>query len=182
MPHTPLEGPSLRLSLFGVPVWFHWSFPGVGLGIGIPAGAITMLSASGLAVELFAWCLAAVSALVLIHEAGHAAVARILSIEVHGLLFAAAGGCCFTEGAASAQDELAYSLAGLACQFAVLVATTLVLIGVLPSTELRFGAAVFTAVNLLLIFANSWPSAGSDGHRVVLAVKRLQAQGQEGAA
>ncbi|WP_128003584.1 hypothetical protein [Piscinibacter defluvii] len=163
-------------------MWFHWSFPGVGLGIGIPAGAIAMLSASHVALELFAWCLAAVSALVLVHEAGHAAVARVLSIEVHGLLLAAAGGCCFTEGATSAKHELAYSLAGLACQFAVLVATTLVLVGALPSIELRFGAAVFTGVNLLVIVANSWPSAGSDGHRVLLAVKWLQAQGRESAA
>jgi Zn-dependent protease len=182
MPHAPLVGPSLRLRLFGIPIWFHWSFPGVGLGISIPAGAVALFATGSLALDLFAWCMAAVSALVLLHEGAHAVVARSLSIEVHGLLFAAAGGCCLTEGAASTKHELAYSLAGLVCQFAVLVATTLVLVGVLPSIELRFGAAVFTVVNVLLIVANSWPSPGSDGHRVVQAIKRLLAQGQESAA
>jgi len=173
MPQVPLSGPSLRLRLFGVPVWFHWSFPGVGLGIGVPVGAVTFVAAANLAFELFAWCLVAVSALALVHEVGHAAMARLLSLEVHALLFAAAGGCCIAEEAACAKHELAYSTAGLACQFVVLVATSLMLIDALASPDLRCGAAVFTAVNLLLIVANGWPSGGSDGHRIARALSRL---------
>jgi len=140
------------------------------------------LAASNLAFELFAWCLVAVFTLALVHEAGHAAVARLLSLEVHGLLFAAAGGCCITEETATAEHELFYSTAGLACQLVVLVGTTLMLLGVLPLPELRYGAAVFTAVNLLLIVANCWPANGSDGHRIARAVGRLLARRPESAA
>jgi hypothetical protein len=163
-------------------VWFHWSFPAVGLGIGAPVGAVTFVAAGNLAFELFAWCLLAVSALALIHETGHAAVARLLSMEVHALLFAAAGGCCITEQAASAKHELAYSAAGLACQLVVLVATTLMLLGAVPSQDLRYGAGVFTAVNLFLIIANCWPSSGSDGHRIARALNLLLARRPESAA
>jgi Zn-dependent protease len=182
MPHAPLPGPSLRLRLFGVPVWFHWSFPAVGLGIGVPVGAMAFIAAGNLAFELFAWCLVAVSALALVHEAGHAAMARLLSLKVHALLFAAAGGCCIAEEAACAKHELAYSTAGLACQLVVLAATTLMLVGALPSPDGRYGAAVFTAVNLLLVAANCWPSAGSDGHRIARALDQLLARGSESAA
>lgn len=182
MPPIPLAGPSLRLRLFGVPVWFHWSFPGVGLGIGVPVGAITFVAAGNLAYELFAWCLVAVSAMALVHEVGHAAMARLLSLEVHALLFAAAGGCCIAEEAVCAKHELAYSAAGLACQLVVLAATTLMLLDALPSPGLRDGVAVFTAVNLLLIVANCWPSAGSDGHRIARALNRLLAREPDGAA
>ena len=176
LPHVPFAGPSLRLRLFGVPLWFHWSFPGVGLGIGVPAGTVAYLTAGNLGFELFVWCLVAVSILALAHEAGHAAIARLLSLEVHGLLFAAAGGCCIAEQATCARHELAYSSAGLAVQLLLLAATTLLLCGSQPWPELRCGAAVFTAVNVLLIVANGWPAAGSDGHRIARAFSQLRAR------
>ena len=182
MPHTPVPGPSLSFRLFGIPVWLHWSFPGVGLGIAVPCGIVTCFTAGHLALELFAWCLTAVSALALVHEAGHALVARLLSLEVHGLLFAAGGACCIADEAASAEHEVVYSAAGLAGQLVVLAATSLMLLGALPSPELGYGVAVFTAVNLLLILANCWPSGGSDGHRIVCAVNRLRAPPQQDAA
>ena len=171
----------MTLRLFGIPLWFHWSFPGVGLGIAVPSGIVTCFTASNLAVELFAWCLAAVSALALVHEAGHAVVARLLSLEVHALLFTAGGACCIADEAASAGHEVAYSAAGVVSQTVVLVATSLMLLGALPSPELGYGVAVFTAVNLLLILANCWPSGGSDGHRIVCAVDRLPALRQRDA-
>lgn len=182
MPHTPAPGPSLRLRLFGIPVCFHWSFPGVGLGIAVPSGIVTWFAASNLALELFAWCLAAVSALALVHEAGHALVARLLSLEVHGLLFAAGGACCIADEAGSAEHEVAYSAAGVVSQMLVLAATSLMLVGAVPAPELGYGLAVFTAVNLLLIVGNCWPSGGSDGHRIVRAVSRLRAAREPGAA
>ena len=182
MPHTPLPGPSLRFRLFGIPVWFHWSFPGVGLGIAVPCGIVACFTASHLVLELFAWCLAAVSALALVHEAGHAVVARLLSLEVHALQFAAGGACCIADEASSAEHEVAYSAAGVVSQSVVLVATSLMLLGALPSPEVGCGVAVFTAVNLLLILANCWPSGGSDGHRIACAVNRLLAPCRQDAA
>jgi Zn-dependent protease len=154
----------------------------VGLGIAVPSGVVACFTASHLALELFAWCLAAVSALALVHEAGHALVARLLSLEVHGLLFAAGGACCIADEATSAEHEVAYSAAGVVSQMVVLVATSLMLLGALPSPELGYGVSVFTAVNLLLILANCWPSGGSDGHRIVRAVSRLRAPPQPDAA
>lgn len=176
MTAAPLAGPALRVRVLGVPVCVHWSFPGVGLGLGVPVAGVALLAERALVVELFAWCLAAVSLLVVLHELGHALVARLLSIEVHGVLFAAAGGCCLTDDPSSATHELAYSTARLACQAVVLVATGFVLVGALPSPAPDHAVAVFAGVNAVLIAANAWPVGGSDGHRIAGALGQWAAQ------
>jgi Zn-dependent protease len=171
-----LDGPSLKLELFGVPVGLHWSFPGVGLGVGVPIGLLAAIVVAPLALTLFAWSLAAVALLVVVHEAGHALAARLLSIRVHAVLFAAGGGCCLADDAASPAHDAAYSVAGLAAQGLVLAATTTSLLGGPASpAPLGHGAAVFTGVNLLLIVANAWPRQGTDGHRIGAALARHRA-------
>jgi Zn-dependent protease len=167
-----------RLRVARVPVFVHWSFPAVGLGLGLPIGCAALWWAAGdagFAVALFAWSLVAVAALVVVHEAGHAVVARWLSLEVHGVVFTAGGGCCVAERAESPAHELAYSAAGVAGQCVLLAASAGVLLFAQPwspgaaTPHWHDGAAVFTAVNGLLIGFNGWPARGSDGQRMLAA-------------
>jgi Zn-dependent protease len=152
------------------------------LGIAVPVGAVGLITAPESALALFAWCLAAVAALAVVHEAGHAAAARLLSLEIHGLHFSAIGACCIADDAASVQHELAYSAAGIIAQSTVLIGTMLSLLHV-PSASLSSpGLTVFGAVNLLLIVANCWPRGGTDGHRVIRALSSCSSAGPERAA
>lgn len=188
-PLLPEHAKALRLRLAQVPVFVHWSFPAVGLGLGLPAGAAALWWAAGdagLAAALFAWCLVAVAALVVVHEASHAVVARWLALEVHGVVFAAGGGCCVAERAESPAHEFAYSAAGVASQCVLLAASAGVLLFAQPwspgpaTPHWHDGAAVFTAVNGLLIGVNGWPARGSDGQRMLAAALAWWRHGRPG--
>lgn len=176
-PLLPDDVTALRLRLARIPVVVHWSFPAVGLGVGLPIAAAALWWAAGdagFAATLLAWSLVAVAALVVVHEASHAVVARWLSLEVHGVVFAAGGGCCVAERAESPAHELAYSAAGVAGQCVLLAASAGVLLAHPwspgPATpHWHDGTAVFTAVNGLLIGVNGWPARGSDGQRMLAA-------------
>jgi Zn-dependent protease len=133
---------------------------------------VSLFTASHLALSLFCWSTAAVAVLVLLHELGHAVVAKWLAIEVHGVVFAAGGGCCITEGAQTPGGEALYSAAGLAAQLPLLACSTLCICVPSGSMDMLPGcaAAVFTAVNVFLLLVNSWPSPGSDGRRIANAL------------
>ena len=94
-----------------IPTTTDWLLPAailLFLLVCLPAGVLRVpraarRSAPGLRLLLAG--VVAVSTLALAHEAGHAAIARLLSLEVHGLLFAAAGGCCIAEQATCARQK-----------------------------------------------------------------------------
>jgi Zn-dependent protease len=169
-------GPCLAFRLFGTPVWLHWSFVGVGLGIGVPVGLVGLVTVSDFALALFAGSAVAVATVVLVHEAGHVLVARLLSIEVHGVYLAATGGCCVAGEAGHELHELLYSAGGLLAQTLFLAGTALGLLNggsaMLPMAS--HAVAVFTAVNALLLTVNAWPAGGSDGARVLHALRELR--------
>jgi hypothetical protein len=102
-------------------------------------------------------------------------MARLLSIEVHAVVFAAGGGCCVAERAGSHAHEALYSAAGLGAQAVLLVAGSASLwqSGLAPDPSLGHGIAVFTGVNLVLFVANAWPSKRSDGWRLARACRKL---------
>jgi Zn-dependent protease len=169
-------GACLVFRLLGTPVWLHWSFAGVGLGIGVPVGLVGLVTAGEIALTLFAGAVAAVATVVLVHEAGHVLMARLLSIEVHGVYLAAAGGCCVAGEAGHESHELLYSAGGLLAQTLLLAGTALWLMSGGSATQpmASHGAAVFTAVNALLLAVNAWPAGGSDGERVLHALRELR--------
>jgi Zn-dependent protease len=175
MPSRPV-GACLAFRLLGTPVWLHWSFTGVGLGIGVPVGLFGLFTFSDVALTLFAGSVAAVAAVVLVHEAGHVMVARLLSIKVHGVYLAAGGGCCVTGETAHELHELLYSAGGLLAQTVLLAGTALWLLNGGPDTQPMAGqaAAVFAAVNALLLTVNAWPAGGSDGERMLHALRALR--------
>lgn len=178
MTPPPIAGPCLGFQVFGTPVWLHWSFPGVGLGVGVPVGACSYFAASELALALFLWSVGAVTLLVLVHELGHAVAARLLRMRVHGICLAAGGGCCLTDGAEHHGHEALYSASGLLAQGLLLAGTSLVFwqADAARAPWLTEGAAVLTAVNALLLAFNAWPRGGSDGHRVLGALRALHAK------
>jgi Zn-dependent protease len=175
---APLPGACLRVRVCGLPVWIHWSFPAVGLGIGVPVGLVALVTASHLALSLFAWSAFAVAVLVLVHEFGHAVAARFSAVEVSGLVFAAGGGACLVGEAAGDVDDLLFSAGGLAAQAALLACSGAWLwsLGAAKWPAPDHGATVFSAVNLLLLVVNAWPGAHSDGARIVRALHRLRAR------
>jgi Zn-dependent protease len=170
-------GRCLSLRLFGTPVWLHWSFAGVGLGIGVPIGLIGLASGGDVAGTFFIAATMAVAAIVLVHESGHVVFARLLSIEVHGVYLAASGGCCVAGEARHESHELLYSAGGLLAQVLLLAGTGLWLASSDTPAQAPWdhAAAVFTAVNALLLTVNAWPAGGSDGQRVLLVLRGLRA-------
>lgn len=175
-PSSRAIGPCLAFRLLDTPVWLHWSFVGVGLGIGVPVGLVSLVTVGDLALTLFVASVAAVAAVVMVHEAGHVLVARLLSIEVQGVYLAAAGGCCVAGEAGHESHELLYSAGGLLAQALLLAGTGLWLLSSGPAAQSPWdhAAAVFTAVNALLLTVNAWPSGGSDGQRVLHALRELR--------
>ena len=75
-----IEG-CLSWRVFGIPMLFHWSFPLVGLGIGLFVGSLFYSTSAALALQAFFWTTASVVTLVLAHEFGHALAARAFSMS-----------------------------------------------------------------------------------------------------
>jgi Zn-dependent protease len=80
--------------LFGIPMLFHWSFPLVGLGIGLFVGSLFFSTSGALAVQAFIWTSASVVTLVIAHELGHALAAKAFSMQVSAIVIANIGGMC----------------------------------------------------------------------------------------
>ncbi len=174
MPPSPMPGLCVAFRLCGVPTWLHWSFPGVGLGIGVPAGLASWWLAPDAAWAMFGWTALAVAVVVLVHEAGHVVAARLLGIEIEGLSFAAGGGCCLIGETDAHWRDLLYSGAGLLSQ-TVLAVVLWPVAGLLwPLTPSPNGAAVLAAANALLLVINAWPSGHSDGMRIVRAWRAMR--------
>jgi hypothetical protein len=163
----------MAFRLCGIPTWLHWTFPGVGLGVGVPVGLLGWWATPDGALALFAWTALAVALVVMVHEAGHVFTARALGIEVHGLCFAAGGGCCLIGDTETHWHELAYSASGLVAQ---LVLALVLWLWAGPPWPLTASdpTAVLAAVNALLWLVNAWPSRHSDGARIAKAWRAMR--------
>ena len=135
----------------GVPLRWHWSFP---LGL----GAFT-----GFALAPLAWL--AVLALVLVHEAGHAALVRRFRLTAVAVDLHALGGETHWVGRPSLRQRVALAWAGVLAQaVAFLVVTALVAaFGPPRALWLTQVVEVYTTANLWMMALNLLPLPGLDG-------------------
>lgn len=143
-----------------VPIHVHWTFPVGGLFVAFFLGNVSWKTAIPL--------VAAYTALILVHELGHAFAAKIASSKVHAVLVTAAGGWCFADEPDSFRSRFAFYAGGIAAQIlALLVTATLVaLFGNPDSFVLNAFVLVFTIVNVILIIINMIPMEGTDGQKL----------------
>ena len=143
-----------------VPIHIHWTFPVGGLFVAFFLGNVSWKTAIPLA--------AAYTALILVHELGHAIAAKMSAQKVHAVLVTAAGGWCFADEPHSFESRLAYYAGGIVAQvLALLVTVTLIsLFGNPASLALNCFVLVFTIVNVILIIINIVPSEGTDGKKL----------------
>ncbi len=147
---------SLRLgSLFGFPIHVNLTFL---LLLGV--AGLTMGGAGAVAVVLLAF------ASVVLHELGHALVARHLGVNVSKIELHFFGGAAqMTDQPRSARDEIAIAAAGPAVSFA-LAGLSLILMSLT-------GVAVFQLlawINLILGAFNLIPALPMDGGRILRAI------------
>jgi Zn-dependent protease len=147
---------SFRLgSLFGFPIRVNYSFV---LLLGVVA--LWRGGLPGLAVALMA------AGSVLLHELGHALMARHLHVPVAGIEMHFFGGAAQMAGMPSRPgDEIAIAAAGPAVSFALAG----VGLGLAELTGLA-PLALFGVVNLLLAVFNLLPAFPSDGGRILRAL------------
>jgi Zn-dependent protease len=163
--------------VFGIPMLFHWSFPLMGLGIGLFVGSLFYGTSATLAFQAFFWTTASVVTLVLAHELGHALAARAFSMRVAGIVIANIGGLCLLGAFPSARALLVVSAAGILVQMALL-ALTLALLSIFgaPTTlPLKCVVIVFTGGNVLIMILNLLPYGARDGARMIQALRAIWA-------
>ena len=142
----------------GVPISLHWT-----VLIGLPWFYYETRSFADTAIAFVAFFF-----LILIHELGHAAVARWRGVEVEDIRLFFIHGTCSTEEPDYELDDVLIAWGGVAAQFVVLViafSAGLLLPTVSPfahglaSTLLR----VLTEINLFIMIVNLLPVAPFDG-------------------
>jgi Zn-dependent protease len=168
--HPPIFPPSLRIPIrvvsgvfgggyvkvarFGAaPVRVHWTTP---VGAFFFCGLFTEVAFAPAAWIAFFF-------LVLVHELGHAVLARrfgmrVTSIDVHGL-----GGMCRLSGQTSDVNRAKIAWGGVVAQALLLVATALAAPTHSGSHAVGQIVQTWTAVNVLVIAFNLLPFRGLDG-------------------
>ena len=143
-----------------VPIHIHWTFPVGGLFVAIILGNVAWKTAVPL--------VAAYTALILVHELGHAFAAKIASSRVHAVLVTAAGGWCFADELPTFASRLAFYAGGIVAQVLALTVTAILvaLFGNPSSLILNCFVLVFTIVNVILIIINLLPTEGTDGKKL----------------
>jgi Zn-dependent protease len=142
-------------TLFGFPIRIHWSFV-----LLLAAVLFWMGGLPGVLVVLM------VAGSVLIHELGHALVARHLGVPVAEIGLHIFGGAAQMVGLPRRPgDEIAIAAAGPAVSFALAgLGHGLAMLTGLP------GLALFGTVNLVLAIFNLLPAFPSDGGRILRAL------------
>jgi Zn-dependent protease len=171
----PLEvrGPCLRVPA-AVPVLLHWSLPALGGGISLlPAMSDARISIF----PGFLYITLALTLLLLVHELGHALVARVYSVPIAGILISAYGGVCVVaEWPNTRGKRLLFIAGGVLAQFALLVAATsvLLLVGAPASLWATCFAFVFVGLNAAYIAFNILPLRGNDGRLFFDELRRVR--------
>lgn len=168
--------------LRGIPVGLHWT-----LLLFLPYLAIKLAGALGVQSVLWGW-VAALSLFVsvLLHELGHAVVARGRGYPVRNIILTPIGGVAFLAKAPRrARDEMAIAIAGPVVS---LLLSVLCWLGALPLLRAGFldaGATVSLLgnINMTLVIFNLIPCFPMDGGRMYRAwrtskVGRLRATAQ----
>src|SRR5262245_23413232 len=145
----------------GVPIWLHWT-----VFIGIPWFYYQTRSLAYTAIAFVAFFF-----LMLIHELGHAAVARWRGVDVDSIrLFFIHGTCSLRDEPEYELDDVLIAWGGVAAQFAVFViafAVDVLLPIVSPFAHALAAPLlrILIATNLFIMVLNLIPVAPFDGHK-----------------
>jgi Zn-dependent protease len=147
-----------RVRAFGAPIYFHWSVFVIGF-------VLVLLSLDSVLHAVIA--IASYLLIILVHEFGHAWMARRRRYRVHAIRVAMFHGRCEHEAAEYEADDVAIAWGGVLAQFAIAM-PMLVVAAVTPPRMLGvFGYAVsmLGRTNLFIAFFNLIPAPGLDGEK-----------------
>jgi Zn-dependent protease len=170
MNHVRPPGPSLRIVVLGVPTYVNWSLPFLGAAIAyVPAKYAGGSSVANYLAVFF--CLVV---LLVLHELGHAAMAKACSLKVRAIVLSGYGGCCISDSPTRLSHAALLAAGGLLAQLLVLVAVISVLLVEGSSGSVVINSAVFAlvGVNILYMLVNIAPFQGSDGARLLAIAKQ----------
>ncbi|APW36233.1 hypothetical protein RD110_02575 [Rhodoferax koreense] len=154
----------------GVPIYVNWSLPFLGAAIAyLPAK-----HAGGSGVANYLAVLLCLVTLLVLHEVGHAVVARICSLKVHAIVLSGYGGCCISDVPRRLSHAAFLAAGGLLAQLLVLVITIGFLLVDGSSQSIVVNSAVFAliGVNIVYMLVNLAPFQGSDGARLLVIAKQ----------
>jgi Zn-dependent protease len=170
-----IAGSLFSIRLFGVPVRFHFTFVLlavflIAVGLEGPSGA----EAASYVLSLFG-C-------ILLHELGHARVARHYGIRTHEIVLFPIGGVARLERSPKAREELWIAIAGPAVNLiiaAALVGSAAVLSGTIDWQSVfsrKSGSMLgqIAAGNLVLALFNLLPAFPMDGGRILRSILALR--------
>lgn len=172
-------GPSLQMTFLGVPTFVNWTLPFFGATIAyLPAKHGGGSPLANYLVVFF--CLAA---LLILHELGHALVAKACSLKVRAIVFSAYGGCCISDSPSRLSHAALLAAGGLIAQLLVLIVVSGLLLVWGSSESVVVNAAVFALVpiNALFMLVNIAPFHGSDGAVLLNTAKRRSRRADVGA-
>ena len=159
--------------IFGAPVSVHWSV----------LVATAVLAVSALRSPIYA--IAAISSylgILLVHETGHAFVARRLHLDVLSIKIGVIHGLCEYEAPENTWDETLVSWGGVLAQVCVGVLVFLA-VALLRPSKLGYAGPVVVFlgyINLMVAAVNLAPTPGLDGYKawriVPLVVQRIRAK------
>jgi len=147
-----------RLRAFRAPIYMHWS-------VFVVAGVLLMASLDSAAHAVIA--IASYLSIIVIHEFGHAWMARRRGYEVVSIRIAMFHGRCEHEAAQYEWDDVAIVWGGVLAQLAVAI-PMFVLSAVTTSQMLgpfELAVAMLSRVNLLVALFNLIPAPGFDGEK-----------------
>jgi ATP-dependent Clp protease adapter protein ClpS len=158
----------------GIPVYVHWSL--------LLAGLLISINAKFAIPETIYLCIG-YTLLIILHELGHAYVARYFGLKVLSIEISGAGGLCLTETPPTFIAAIAFSSAGILAQAFLLLGTVLYLITIenAPSVFSTCLVISFIIANGVIIVLNLIPwkrhidNFGTDGYLLwKLIVNRIR--------
>ncbi|MBK5291005.1 MAG: site-2 protease family protein [Acidobacteriia bacterium] len=159
-----VSGTLSAVRLFGVPVRFHFTF------VLLLIFLITAGVGGGRSVLLDALFLLTLFVSVLLHELGHALVARLYGIRTLEIVMYPIGGVARLERMAGHKAELWIALAGPAVNVAIAAALVALMMGLTPASPESDMLERIATSNIYLAVFNMMPAFPMDGGRVLRAL------------
>jgi Zn-dependent protease len=157
-----------RLRLFGAPIYIHWSVFAVVLAL----VAISFESPIYALVTILSYL-----GIIVMHECGHAFVARTRGYDVHSMRIGFLHGRCEYEAPEYEWDEVAIAWGGVVAQ--LLVAVPVLVLAQMSGRDLGYlGPAIVILgyLNLMIALLNLAPAAGLDGEIAWRVIPLLRAK------
>jgi Zn-dependent protease len=155
-----------RIRILGAVVYVHWS-------VLVVVGLLGLMSLANLLYGVVA--IASYLSVIVIHEAGHAWMARRLGCRAEVIHIAFLHGSCEYEQAYSERDDILIAWAGVVAQLAVALPVLLVAM-LLEEYDLGFAAPAVAFLgywNVITALFNLAPAPGLDGHKAWRGVPLL---------